>query len=231
MAPPIVQIIEDEPLHAQLLDRCLQQARYDTRVAYDGAIGLESVRRVHPSVVLLDLMLPEMSGQEVCRLMRSSCETRDIPIIMISALDSEEDRVAGIDMGADDYIGKPFSPREVVSRVGAILRRTKVRPAPRVAAADGSLIVEAHCLIVSFHGKQLTVSAPELSLLQSFSNQPGQIVAPDTLHRLVEEDDPAVRGEEVERLIRTLRRKLENAQSGSIEILPRIGYRYIASPR
>ena len=120
-----MQIIEDEPLHAQLLDHSLRQARYRTNVAVDGVTGLADVKRLSPAVILLDLMLPGINGHEVCRDIRSTPGIQQTPIIMITALGSEEDRVGGIEMGADDYITKPFSPREVVSRVGSLLRRSR----------------------------------------------------------------------------------------------------------
>ena len=125
MSLEIVQIIEDEPLHARLLDHSLRQARYRTNVAVDGVTGLADVKRLSPAVILLDLMLPGISGHEVCRDIRSTPGIQQTPIIMITALGSEEDRVGGIEMGADDYITKPFSPREVVSRVGSLLRRSR----------------------------------------------------------------------------------------------------------
>ena len=106
-----MQIIEDDPLHAQLLDHSLRQARYRTNVAIDGVTGLADVKRLLPAIILLDLMLPGISGDEVCRDIRNTPGIQQTPIIMITALGSEEDRVGGIEMGADDYIAKPFSPR------------------------------------------------------------------------------------------------------------------------
>ena len=172
MSLEIVQIIEDEPLHARLLDHSLRQARYRTNVAVDGVTGLADVKRLSPAVILLDLMLPGISGHEVCRDIRSTPGIQQTPIIMITALGSEEDRVGGIEMGADDYITKPFSPREVVSRVGSLLRRSRQWSFAIPPATDSSLSIEDHCLIVSLRGKQLTVSEKNGVYCDSWSASP-----------------------------------------------------------
>ncbi len=162
MSLEIVQIIEDEPLHAQLLDHSLRQARYRTNVAVDGVTGLADVKRLLPAIILLDLMLPGISGDEVCRDIRNTPGIQQTPIIMITALGSEEDRVGGIEMGADDYIAKPFSPREVVSRVGSLLRRSRQWTLAIPPGPNSSLSIEDHYLIVSLRGKQLMVSREEM---------------------------------------------------------------------
>ena len=226
MSLEIVQIIEDEPLHAQLLDHSLRQARYRTNVAVDGVTGLADVKRLLPAVILLDLMLPGISGHEVCRDIRNTPGIQQTPIIMITALGSEEDRVGGIEMGADDYITKPFSPREVVSRVGALLRRSRQWTLAIPPAPNSSLSIEDHYLIVSLRGKQLTVSREEWSLLRFLVGKPNQIITVDELVSLIWEDD-VMWYRHVDTLVRALRTKLENTFSGSIDILPRVGYRYV----
>src|SRR5581483_5783255 len=116
-----ILVIEDEANIAQLIRLYLEQARYTVSVASDGVAGLELHAREHPDLVILDLMLPMMDGMEVCRRIRAWANT---PILMLTARQGEEDRIAGLELGADDYLVKPFSPREVVSRVKAILRRS-----------------------------------------------------------------------------------------------------------
>jgi len=122
-----ILVIEDETNIAQLIRLYLEQAGYSVVIASDGVAGLEMHAREHPDLVILDLMLPALDGMEVCRRIRAWAST---PILMLTARQSEEDRIAGLDLGADDYLVKPFSPREVVSRVKAILRRTASAPAP-----------------------------------------------------------------------------------------------------
>src|SRR5579864_9094969 len=116
-----ILIIEDEANIAQIIRLYLEQANFTTLIASDGAAGLELHAREHPDLVILDLMLPALDGMEVCRRIRAWANT---PILMLTARQGEEDRIAGLELGADDYLVKPFSPREVVSRVKAILRRT-----------------------------------------------------------------------------------------------------------
>ena len=222
----IIQIIEDEPLHAQLLDHSLRQARYRTNVAHDGVTGLADVMRLKPSLILLDLMLPEMNGQDVCRRVRSEPSTKHIPIIMISAMGTDEDRIAGIRMGADDYVAKPFSPREVVSRAHALLRRAQAHWATAPALSGSPVTIKEHCLLVSLFGKELTVSPQELALLRLFTARPGSIVPREELIGLLWPDSPLLHEHELQRLNRTLSHKLMEHSIGSIEAFPGIGYRF-----
>jgi two-component system phosphate regulon response regulator PhoB len=223
MTLEIVQIIEDDPLQARLLDHSLRRAQYRTNVANDGISGWADVERLHPSVVLLDIMLPGLSGHEVCRRIRQASATQDIPIIMISALGSEEDRISGLEIGADDYMVKPFSPREVVSRVGTVLRRR------RECWSDDILAIEGHCLIVSLRGKRLAVSLDEWKLLRCLTARSGQIVTVEELVSIIWGDKEPIRDRQLRILVQTLKTKLENSFSGSIEILSTIGYRSITT--
>ena len=227
MSLEIVQIIEDEPLHAQLLDRSLRKARYRTNVAGDGVTGLADVKRLNPSLVLLDLQLPGMSGLEVCRRIRASPGTRQILIMMISALGGEEDRITGIEMGADDYVAKPFSPREVVSRVGSLLRRTRRLLEEGPVAGDEALSIEEHCLKITILGRQLTVSQSEWKLLQLLSKRHGQLVSVEELAGLIWSESEFLRHRDLDDIISTLDTKLCNACAGSIEVVPTIGYRLL----
>jgi DNA-binding response OmpR family regulator len=229
MSLEIVQIIEDEPLHARLLDHSLRQARYRTNVAGDGVTGLADVQRLHPSLVLLDLMLPRMSGQEVCGHIRKDAATSQIPIILVSALGSEEDRIAGIKMGADDYLTKPFSPREVISCVRSVLQRSREHTPFPSSDNDSVRAIDDHCLNVSLRGKQLTVSRDEWKVLRLLTTRSGQIVTVEELVSLIWGDREPTRDRQVRSLVQTLKTKLENSFAGSIEILPTIGYRSIAS--
>ena len=231
MTMTIVQIIEDEPLHAQFLDHTLRQARYRTNVATDGATGLADVMRLNPSVVLLDLMLPGLDGREVCRRIRNTPGTRHIPIIMISALSSEEDRIAGIEMGADDYVAKPFSPREVVSRVQAVLRRSGQSISSSTVISTDALMVQEFCFVVVLQQRQLTVSNIELSLLQFMMARLGELVPVAGFIAALGAAQRELSPEAVDKHLRTLHRKLENSEAGSIEILPGYRYRFSASPR
>lgn len=232
MTASIVQIIEDEPLHANLLDRALRQAHFSTALDADGQSGWINAQRLQPSLILLDVMLPGMSGHEICRLVRGTPATRHIPIIMLTAVGTEEDRIAGFEMGADDYVVKPFSPREVVSRVQAVLRRvSETRRDEPMLFSDTSITMAGPFFVVSLQERQITVSNPELRLLQYLLTRGGQLVRGEELLSLPGEDLGNRNREEIEHRIRFLRRKLENSGAGSIEILPGFRYRLLARPR
>lgn len=225
----MIQIIEDEPLHAALLDRALRQVHFETILAADGHTGWQNVQRHVPRLILLDLMLPGIDGHEVCRLVRRTPSTRHIPIIMLTARGTEEDRIAGIEMGADDYVVKPFSPREVVLRVQAVLRRN---PGFRVEAdpsSDGVTLVEGPYFIVSFQQRQLTMSRTELALLRGMLARPCELLTVEELRPLLGASDNQISRQELDQRIRFLRRKLDNSRAGTIEILPGFRYRMLTS--
>lgn len=231
MTTTIVQIIEDEPLHATLLDRALRQAHFATALAVDGDSGWKDVQRLLPSLILLDLMLPGMSGHEVCRLIRRTPSTRHIPIIMLTAVGTEEDRITGLEMGADDYVLKPFSPREVVSRVQAVLRRSQESVSEADLPSDASITVQGPFFVVSLQERQVTVSRMELRLLRYMLTREGELVRGEEFIGLPGEDRWGIASQELEHRVRLLRRKLENSGAGSIEILPGSRYRFVAHPR
>ncbi len=231
MTASIIQIIEDEPLHAQLLERALRHASFATALAVDGHTGWRDTQRLHPSLILLDLMLPDLSGQEVCRLVRSTPATCRIPIIMVTALGAEEDRIAGLQSGADDYVVKPFSPREVVSRVQAVLRRSLNSASPTPVLSNDALTVQDPCYVVTLQGRQLTVSDLELSLLRFMLEREGELVSAAGVLAELGRERRELSPEEVAQQVRTLHRKLQNSQAGFIEFLPGFRYRLYGAPR
>lgn len=227
----LVQIIEDEPLHATLLDRALRQAHFTTALAPDGHSGWKDVQSLLPSLILLDLMLPGMSGHEVCRLVRRTPFTSHIPIIILTAVGSEESRIAGLAMGADDYVVKPFSPREVVSRVQTVLRRTRVPHHEAEPFSDHRVTVQGPFFTVSLQNRQVAVSGAELSLLRYMLSREGALMRGEDLIHLLGEAREGITWEKLDHQIRFLRRKLENSGVGSIEILPGSRYRFLAHLR
>jgi len=209
MSLEIVQIIEDDVDQAFLLDLALRKARYRTNVAYDGAIGLEDARRLQPALVLLDLMLPGLDGHEVCRRLRKDPWTQSIPIIMVSALGSEDHRVAGLELGADDYIDKPFSPREVVSRVRAVLRRARLRAVLKEERLGAELVLEDSAFVVAFNGSRLQLSSPEWWILRRLAKQVGEMVTGEELMTLLWGECNPVREGQLDRYVQGLKRKIE----------------------
>ncbi len=173
-------------------------------------------------------MLPGKDGVSICRELRVFS---DVPIVMVTARVEEIDRLLGLELGADDYICKPFSPREVVSRVQTVLRRTHARLPEAEPFSDHSVTVQGPFFVVSLQNRQVTVSSQELRLLRFLLTREGELVPGEDLVDLSGEDRGGVALQELEHRVRFLRRKLENSGAGSIEILPGSRYRLAAHPR
>ncbi len=166
-----VLVVDDDPTVREVVVAYLQQAGHDTLEAPDGPNAIVAARAL-PDLVVLDVMLPGFDGFEVCRRLRE--ERPDVPIIMLTALGEEEDRIAGLGSGADDYLSKPFSPRELVLRVGSVLRRTNPElPAHEQPREDGNLHVDPLARTATLDGSPLALTAREFDLLAHFMSHPG----------------------------------------------------------
>lgn len=216
-----ILIVEDEPKLAALLQDYLIAAGYPTRCLDNGLQVVPTVRAQTPRLILLDLMLPGRDGMQVCQDLRGFSA---VPIIMITARVEEVDRLRGLDLGADDYICKPFSPREVVARVKAILRRG---PQLLTGAAPRLIIDDAQHR-ASLNGVELDLTRLELRLLSTFARSAGQVFSRDQLLDKLYSDHRVVTDRTVDSHIRNLRRKLEQACPGEtpIESLYGVGYRF-----
>jgi DNA-binding response OmpR family regulator len=216
-----VLIVDDDPKVCEMLDRYLSHAGYLTASALDGAKALEVVQTFAPDLVVLDLMLPRIGGLEVCRMLR---ETSPIPIIMLTAKTTEHDKLTGLAFGADDYLTKPFSPRELVARVEAVLRRSgTTEKTPRVIA--GALIIDPERCEVTVDGAPVTLTATELRLLLSMARAPGRVFRRDELARLALGDDFEGLDRTVDAHIKNLRRKVG---AETIATVFGIGYKVVA---
>jgi len=224
MNNPTVQIIEDEPLHASLVDRALRLAHFDTSVATDGQAGWQEIQRRPPSLILLDLMLPGLSGQDICRMVRQTTSTQHIPIIMLTAIGGEAERIAGLEMGADDYVVKPFSPREVVLRVRAVLRRIRESVPELRPDSNAAVRVQGPYFAVSLGKGELSLSRRELTLLSVLLRHENALLGAEELTDFQAGERPGETLQELDRDVRRLHRKIENSGAGSIDVLP--GYRY-----
>ena len=245
-----ILVIEDETNIAQLIRLYLEQAGYSVVIASDGVAGLEMHAREHPDLVILDLMLPALDGMEVCRRIRAWAST---PILMLTARQSEEDRIAGLDLGADDYLVKPFSPREVVSRVKAILRRTASVPAPVAregevapgsenAAGKGGesgeilrfdgLFVNIPARRVEVNGKSVALTAKEFDLLVTLASSPERVFTREALLNNVWGYTYLGDGRTVDVHIGTLRKKLEAVEGAPhhIKTVWGVGYKFVPTP-
>lgn len=211
MALEIVQIIEDEPAHAGLLDHALRKARYRTNISGDGETGLNDCRRLRPALILLDVMLPGMDGHEVFRRLREDRRTHTTPIIMVSALGSlhNDHRAQAIEAGADDYIGKPFSPREVIARVNSILHRSRCVESTLDPEVQDQIKLEERYYRVRFRGRPLELTGREWDILCRLARQPGKVVTREELTALLWGDDDPVHEHELYRQVRSLATKLD----------------------
>jgi len=220
----MVLIVEDEPKIAKLLaDYLHQQADYRTVHLDRGDGVVDWVRENQPDLVLLDLMLPGMSGVDICKQLRAESM---VPIIMITARVEEIDRLLGLELGADDYICKPFSPREVVARVRAVLRRTRVAAGQRLPSG---LIMDRENFSASLEGKPLALTPVEFSLLNTLSSHPGRVFSRDQLMNEMYSDYRVVSDRAVDTHVKNLRRKLSDAAPDRdlLESVYGLGYRYI----
>jgi two-component system response regulator BaeR len=207
-APASVMIVEDEAKLAAVLADYLHAAGYLTHRVSNGIEAAAAVRRLHPDLVLLDLALPGKDGIDVCREIRAFTDT---PIVMVTARVEEVDRLLGLDVGADDYICKPFSPREVVARARAILRRARTRGA--VIEIPGLVLDEAGQR-ARYHGQWLELTAIEFRLLQILAKAPGRVFSRDQLLNALYPDHRVVADRTVDSHVKNLRRKLHQAHAG-----------------
>ena len=220
-----ILIIDDEQDVVDLLTLNLRRAGgFQISSATDGLTGLERAREQKPALIILDLMLPGMSGLEVCKVLKSSRETRDIAVLMLTAKAEEIDRVLGLEFGADDYVVKPFSPREVILRIGAILRRGDT------PAEQGEVVVDSIRMDPSRHrvwveGKLVHLTSIEFKLLQTLIARRGRVQSRDRLLNEVWGYESMIDTRTVDTHIRRLRAKL--GKSGdSVETVRSFGYRF-----
>ena len=219
MDSPLVLIAEDEPKIARLLADYLHQAGYRTHAVEQGDRVLATIDLERPVLLLLDIMLPGKDGLQVLRELR---QDRDLPVIMLTARVEEIDRLLGLELGADDYICKPFSPREVVARVRALLRRT----APGARQQPFTVDEAAHRVL--YQGRPLSLTHTEYKLLQVLVSHPGRIYSRDQLLDLMHDDLRDVTDRVVDSHVRNLRRKLEDLAPGQpfIHSVYGAGYRF-----
>lgn len=177
---PTVLVIEDEKDLAELVVFHLEQEGYSCLVAHDGATGLAEARRSKPDLILLDLMLPGMMGTEVCRTLKGAEHTAGIPVIMLTARGEEIDRVVGFEMGADDYVVKPFSTRELMLRVRAVLRR-KVAAPEGATITLGTLSIDVERHLVRVAGEEVQLTSTEFKLLMNLAERIGRVQSRELL--------------------------------------------------
>ncbi|WP_336702811.1 two-component system response regulator BaeR [Pantoea dispersa] len=222
---PLILVVEDEPKLAQLTIDYLQASNYRTHHLADGNAVLSYVQQTPPDLMLLDLMLPGRDGLTLCREIRRFSE---LPIIMVTARTEEIDRLLGLEIGADDYICKPFSPREVVARVKTILRR--VKRSPEEAQLASHLLIDEGRFQASWREQPLELTPAEFRLLKTLALEPGKVFSREQLLNHLYDDYRVVTDRTIDSHIKNLRRKLENldAEQPFIRAVYGMGYRWEA---
>ncbi|MEN3185139.1 MAG: response regulator transcription factor [Atribacterota bacterium] len=204
-----ILIVDDEKAVCDLLKMYLEKEGFEVTVAHDGEEALKKVQQNQPSLILLDLMLPKKDGWTVCREIR---KISDVPIIMLTARGEEFDRILGLELGADDYVPKPFSPREVVARVKAVLRRTQMHEEGKTKHLDyGYLCIDYEARMVKVKGRELTLTPKEFELLWFLARNPSRAYNREKLLELIWDYDFAGDTRTVDTHIKRLREKLEEA--------------------
>ncbi|MFC1749061.1 response regulator [Pseudomonadota bacterium] len=216
-----VLIVEDEPKLAALLQDYLAQSSFSTDIINDGLAAIPAIRQRMPDLILLDIMLPHRDGMEILRELRTFS---NVPVIMVTARVEEIDRLLGLELGADDYICKPFSPREVVARVKAVLRRLQ----PQQEAHSGPLQFDNERFEARLTGELLKLTRTEFNLLQRLVNHPGHVYSRDQLIDGIYEDHRIVTGRTVDSHIKNLRKKMLaiSPDKELIHSVYGVGYKY-----
>jgi DNA-binding response OmpR family regulator len=223
-----ILVVDDEPDVLDLVTYNLGQAGFQTFTAVDGAEALRKARSATPDLILLDLMLPELDGLEVCKLLRRDAKTSAIPIIMLTARAGEMDRIVGLELGAVDYVPKPFSPRELVLRVKKRLEKNDGAP-PKTSYDFGPLQVDISRHMVNVKGRRVELTATEFKLLALLAQRAGHVQSRDRLLRDVWEYESHIDTRTVDTHMRRLRDKLGVA-SKYLDTVRGVGYRFLADP-
>jgi two-component system alkaline phosphatase synthesis response regulator PhoP len=227
---PTILVVDDEPNIQELIKYNLQKENYEVISALDGLTGLTMAQTHLPDLIILDIMLPGRDGYEVCRTLKSDARTAPIPIIMLSAKDEEIDKILGLELGAYDYVTKPFSPRELVSRIKANLRRREHmnEPVGEKEIHYKNLVIRPERYEAILNGKKLDLTPKEFEILVILSSNPGRVFTRDMLLEKIWGFNETKETRTVDVHIRHLRQKIERDPSNPeyIETLRGIGYRF-----
>jgi DNA-binding response OmpR family regulator len=232
MPKPKILVVDDDPNIVDIVRQYLQRDGYPVLSALDGQQALDMVRQRHPDLIILDLMLPKVDGFDVCRIVRG--EGHKMPIIIVTGRSAEEDTLLGLDLGADDYVTKPFSPRQLVARVRAVLRRTNdAWREDQSMVQVGGLVIDPLRFEVRARGEQVPITPREFKLLQALARQPGRVFTRGDLLNEVFGYDYEGLERTIDAHIMNLRRKIEPdpVHPTYIETVRGMGYRFVEQPR
>jgi two-component system, OmpR family, phosphate regulon response regulator PhoB len=223
--PAKTLVVDDERDLVRLVAYNLRQAGYDPITAYDGAAAMRRIREDRPDLVVLDVMLPDISGLEVCQQIRNDAECKETPVLLLTARGEEPDRVAGLESGADDYVPKPFSPKELVLRVQAIMRRTRRTESSAPVLKYETLEVDVERHKVKVAGREVSLTALEMRLLVDLMERRGRVQSREALLDRVWGYSSFVTTRTVDTHVKRLREKL--AEAGAfVETVRGAGYRF-----
>jgi phosphate regulon transcriptional regulator PhoB len=222
MAKSTILIIEDERDIVEMIEYNLKEDGYFVISAFDGEKGIKQATREKPDLIILDLMLPEIDGFEVCKTLKQQPSTSHIPIIILSAKSLETDKIVGLELGADDYVTKPFSPRELLARIKAVLRRQKEQPVNEIKI--GQIVIDSAKHKVLVKGREVSLTATEFRLLQCLARRCGVVFSRNQLLDALGADESMVYDRTIDAHVKSLRRKLGVAKN-YVETVRGVGYR------
>jgi two-component system phosphate regulon response regulator PhoB len=225
MSKPTILIIEDERALVEVLTYNLRKEGFDVNSATDGQDGLRRAQTTLPDLIVLDLMLPVIEGLEVCRVLKSGARTRDIPLLMLTARSEEVDEIVGFQMGADDYVTKPFKIKPLIQRVKALLRRRKVVASEGDVVAAGGVEIDRAQHRATCHSEELNLTPTEFRLLWALVRQPGRAFSRHELMEAAMGDDALVLERTIDVHVKSLRQKLDS-HAEQIETVRGVGYRF-----
>ena len=220
-----IVVVEDEADILEVIDYNLSKEGFNVSSALDGEKGLVLVQKEIPDLVLLDLMLPGIDGIEICRQLKADSATRSIAIIMVTAKGEESDIVLGLGIGADDYVLKPFRPRELIARVKSVLRRGGLREEDKEVISFDELIIDCNRHEVRLENKKVNLTAMEFKLFYFLASHPGQVFTREHLLNNVSSEDTYIIDRNIDVHIRSIRKKLDKKRY-LIETIHSVGYRF-----
>lgn len=231
MSKEKILIIEDEKDIVKMLDYNLKKEGFKTLSAHNGEDGLDMARKENPDLILLDLMLPEMDGLDVCKAIKNEAKISHIPIIILTAKAQEADKIVGLELGADDYMTKPFSPRELIARIKAVLRRMKEKDKLPEVLRIGDLTIDFSKIMVFIKDKPIELTAKEFELLKTLIKAKGRVLSRDYLLDTIWGFDQAleIQTRTVDVHIQTLRKKIKS-EAKRIVTVKNYGYRFQLEP-
>ncbi len=217
-----VLIVEDDTRIANWVKVYFERAGFSAEVTHDGESGLELARSLLPDLIILDLMLPRLDGVELCRILRRES---DVPLIMLTAREAQDDRIIGLESGADDYIVKPFAPEEVIARADAVLRRVKGRV--QQILTHNNITLNETTRSVSMDGEPVPLSQAQIDLLSAFMRHPNQVLTRDQLIELAFDNDFEGFDRAIDNQIARLRKQISQGRNRPIETVYGAGYRFV----